>query len=109
MSIVTLITYLCVEEQVDRMPRLVHKAAPYVDTAIGIALVLIAILGTQGIIPMSSNVSYSLLGLGAAYVSTSILNQLLECKMNNKSCSREYLFKAPRIKYEANGYQPYKI
>lgn len=92
---VTIFAHTCIE--FDTGPRLAHKAAPYVDIAIGLALVIIAVLGTQSILPISNHVSYSLLGLGSAYAGMAILVELSKCKTRMNCSKKFYLIEAPKV------------
>ncbi len=94
---ISFFTKICVEGEEERPA---HTIAPYVDLSIGVALVIIAILGTQGVIPMSGNVSYALLGTGSAYSGLFILLFLVACKYRMECTQDLYLFRAPDPWYE---------
>ena len=104
---ITFLTGTCVEKQYRYENRLAHKVAPFVDFAIGVALVIIGILGTQGVIPMSGSVSFALLGTGAAYAGLRLLGCLAKCKKQMRCTEKLFLFKAPEeVKYYEESQSP---
>lgn len=58
------------------------------DTVIGAAISTIALLGIFGIIPMSSSVSYALLGVGVTYTAIPIAFMITACK-GTADCTRK--------------------
>ena len=87
---ITFFTEACVERN-----RLAHTVAPCVDFVIGLALVIIGILGTQSVIPLSGNAAYALVGTGSAYAGFFLLIGLLTCKKSMACTEDLYLFKKP--------------
>jgi hypothetical protein len=95
--VLSLINYMCVGPVVNAEKQMsshwTFKAAVILDTAIGFALVTIALLGRYHILPFSSSLSEYLLVAGGTYVGMITLHWIAKCKL--KLCADKYLFNRP--------------
>jgi hypothetical protein len=93
------ITNMCVRPNVDAKnqlsPHWAHKAAFILDTAMGVALVIIALLGKYHILPFSSSLSEYLLVAGGTYAGMLTLQWILQGK--SRLCVGKYLFNRPEL------------
>ena len=96
---ITLFASTCVVTEISEMDgllkaRLVHKLALPMDICVGIAILIIGILGLYQVIPLANNTSHALIGLGSCYAGLSIL-VLLNGFKQKMSCTQNIFIVPP--------------
>jgi hypothetical protein len=94
--VISVISFVCVGQNVDAettSPHWAHGAAIILDTAIGFALVIIALLGRYHILPLSDSLSEPLLIAGGMYIGMLTLSWIAHFK--SKLCGDKCLFNSP--------------